>query len=198
MKHIQVSRSIRNILSNDKNEKDHATLSQTKFNVLDELMHEVNKIIGVHCKETADMTSKIWNAQSKIFRSSGSELQHLYLTNRRLLKTSSRLEHELSVMKTHTTGTISSLEDRVKLLESSLHEFKIKNEVLRRKLECSEEERKELHKTIADKCKGSDIEVMTNKLESMLDKMEVESRKQTEYMLEIEDEFGLHRDLDKK
>jgi len=82
---------------------------------------------------------------------------------------------------------ISSLEDRVKLLESSVCEYKVENEVLKRKLSCSEEEREELHEAIQDNCKGAEIEAMTEKLSGLLDKIELESRKQTEYMLELED-----------
>ena len=82
---------------------------------------------------------------------------------------------------------ISSLEDRVKLLESSVCEYKVENEVLKRKLSCSEEEREELHGAIKNNCKGAEIEAMTGELSGLLDKMELESRKQTEYMLELED-----------
>ena len=78
----------------------------------------------------------------------------------------------------------------MKLLESSVCEYKVENEVLKRKLKCANEEREELHETISNQCKGAEIEVMSDKLGELLDKMEVESRKQTEYMLELEDQAG--------
>ena len=93
--------------------------------------------------------------------------------------------HKTYIIATHQQ--ISSLEDRVKLLESSVCEYKVENEVLKRKLSCSEKEREELHTAIRDQCKGAEIEIMTGKLSEFLDKMELESRKQTEYMLELED-----------
>ena len=39
-------------------EHENATLSQTQFKLLDELMKEVNRLIGVHCSETADMVRR--------------------------------------------------------------------------------------------------------------------------------------------
>ena len=92
-------------------------------------MKEVNRLIGVHCSETADMvrkyivnfekprtdtffhrqTKRIWDAQSKIFHSSGSDLQHLTQTNRRLLKKSTRLEYELNTYKSHASATVRTI-----------------------------------------------------------------------------------------
>ena len=50
---LQVADAVRNILETQ--EHDNATLSQTQFKLLNQLMKEVNRLIDVHCSETADM-----------------------------------------------------------------------------------------------------------------------------------------------
>ena len=55
----QVTEAIGKILGSSQNE----TLSQTQFNVLDELMREVNRLIEVHCSETADMVRFLFFSQ---------------------------------------------------------------------------------------------------------------------------------------
>ena len=52
----QVADAVRDILETQ--EHENATLSQTQFKLLDELMKEVNRLIGVHCSETADMVRR--------------------------------------------------------------------------------------------------------------------------------------------
>ena len=53
---LQVADAVRDILETQ--EHENATLSQTQFKLLDELMKEVNRLIGVHCSETADMVRR--------------------------------------------------------------------------------------------------------------------------------------------
>lgn len=150
-------------------------------------MRQIVRLAKVHCADTADMMTKVWSAQRDLFEASNEAIVTLASTKRTLSIRVERLEEELKQFKVHANNTIAALEDRVQLLQADKQESEVNNEVLKRKLSALETEYGDVASVVKDTRKSSSIDGLSSTLESALDSIEAESRRQTHLLLELED-----------